>query len=419
MSNGAGPVVASDPNNVPGFRKLTETVHAAGALLIGQVYHSGRQHLGRLVPTMMAPSAVACPHSGGIPHEMTPDEIEAMIEAFVLGAQHCIEAGMDGVEIHGAQGHLVQQFVSPFSNKRQDTYGGSLENRLRFPREIMTRMRQRWGRDIILGYRMAASELHDGGITVEESEKAVSMFAQDGLLDYISLSQGNFTTNDVHIPDRHYSPMTYREMHRRIKQVSGSMLIATCGRIEGPEEAEELIANGDADIVALCRSLIADPAWPNKALEQKSDQIRRCIVCNKCWDNISDGRPIRCSINAAAGREYALGPLTIAKEPKHVLVIGGGPAGMEAARIAASRGHRVTLLERNKQLGGKLVEASRAPYHAELTRVGDYLVRQLAETGVDVHTRRRGQSRTDREAQSRRHHSRNRQPDFGAGTGWR
>jgi 2,4-dienoyl-CoA reductase-like NADH-dependent reductase (Old Yellow Enzyme family) len=174
-----------------------------GALLIAQLNHGGRQHFSRRVPTLWAPSALACPRSGGVPHEMTPAEIEDVIEGFVRSAVHAREAGLDGVEVHGAQGHLVGRSFH-LRNQRTDEWGGSFENRLRFPRRIIQAVRDRVGRDVMVGYRLGVEEFTPGGVTLEESTRVAREFAREGLIDYLSLSQGNFNTLETHLPDRHF-----------------------------------------------------------------------------------------------------------------------------------------------------------------------------------------------------------------------
>lgn len=377
-------VPAFDPEAIPSLRRLADAVRAEGALLIGQLHHGGRQHLGRQVPTLWAPSAIACPYSGGVPHAMTTAEVHEVIEGFVRSAVHVREAGLDGVEVHGAQGHLIQQFVSPFSNRRDDEYGGGFENRLRFPREILRGIRDRVGRDFVVGYRMGVEEFTAGGITLEDSARMAREFAAEGLLDYLSLSQGNFNSIERHLPDRHSPPTTFVDRHARIKAVAGALPVVTSGRIETPAQAEAILAGGKADLVGLCRTLIVDPEWPLKAREGRVDDIRHCIVCNQCWGWVTEGRPIGCVCNPRAGRELELGPLASAAVRRRILVAGGGPAGLEAARVAAERGHQVTLLEQSEALGGKVRLAEHVPHDEEMRRVIDFLVGQVTKLDVTV-----------------------------------
>ena len=372
-----------DRGVIPGMRRISDAIHQNGAQFIIQLNHGGRQHLGRRVGTLVAPSAIACPRSGGVPHALTTREVEEMVEYFVAAAVNARDCGADGVEIHGAQGHLIGQFVSPYSNTRTDRYGGSLENRLRFPREIIQGVRRRIGAGPIVGYRLGVEEFTAGGLTIDDTCEIAAALARDGLIDYISLSQGNFNTIETHLPDRHWPQLTYRGIQRRIKQAVGDLVVVQSTRIQTPEQAQDVIASGDGDMVGLCRALIVDPEWPKKAMEGRADEIRRCIACNQCWDWISGGEPIGCATNPVSGREHHFGPLKKAV-PSTVVVVGGGPAGLEAARIAAERGHRVVLYEAGAELGGKFTQSPRLPNNAELRNLVDFLAPAVQRAGVDV-----------------------------------
>jgi len=375
-----------EPAVVPGLRRLADAVHAEGALLIAQLNHGGRQHFSRRLPTLWAPSAIACPRSGGVPHEMTPAEIEEMIDGFARSATHAQEGGLDGVEIHGAQGHLIGQFVSPYSNGRTDDWGGSLDNRLRFPREIICRVRERVGRDFVVGYRLGVEEFTPGGISIEDSQEVAGALVAGGLVDYLSLSQGIFNTLEMHLPDRHFPAAPFLALHAQIKAAVGAFPVVTCSRIRTPAEAEEILAGGKADVVGLCRALVADPEWPAKARVGQADRIRLCIACNHCWALVTDGEAIACTVNAAAGREHELGPLAPAGQARRVIVVGGGPAGLEAARVAAARGHDVTVLEQSDQVGGKVRIAEELPHHEDVGLIRRFLAGEVERLGVRVRT---------------------------------
>ncbi len=373
-----------DPAVVPGLRRISDAIHEQGALFVVQLNQGGRQHLGRRVGTLVAPSAIACPRSGGTPHEMSTREVAEMVEYFVAAAVHARDAEADGVEIHGAQGHLIGQFVSPFSNQRDDRYGGSLENRLRFALEIIAGARRRLGDGVVIGYRMGVEEFTAGGVTIELACEAASLLARSGLINYISLSQGNFNTIETHLPDRHWPQLTYRDIQRRIKQAVGDLVVVQSTRIQMPDQAEDIIASGDGDMVGLCRALLVDPEWPRKARTGREQEIRRCIACNQCWDWITGPDPVACATNPVAGREHHFGRLKPAAHIKRVAVVGGGPAGLEAARVAAERGHQVTLFERASQLGGKMAHAPGLPHGAELRHLLDFLIPAVHRLGVRV-----------------------------------
>ena len=386
---GPGALVIFDRRGVDGLRRLSDVCHAEGALLIGQLNMGGRQHLAsRVVPFTIAPSAIACPRSGGVPHELSAREVRETIETYVMCAMHCIEGGMDGVEIHGAQGHLIQQFMSPFSNRRTDDYGGSFDKRLRFPREILEGVRRRIGARPIIGFRLGVEEFTEGGLTVEDTVEIGRQLCADGLVDYLSLAQGNFNSIEAHLPDRHWPILAYRDLHKRFKPVADGVPVVLSTRIQAPEQAEDVLAAGDSDMIGLCRALIADPEWPEKARTGRAADIRRCIACNQCWAWISTGEPIACATNPMTGREHRWPRLERdrVEVPRHVLVIGGGPGGLETARVAALRGHRVTLMEKSEELGGRIRHVHGVRHHEEMRNLLDYLVPQVERAGVTIRT---------------------------------
>lgn len=370
------------PETIPSLTRLAQTIRDEGALSIVQLNHNGRQHHERGFPgSMWAPSAIACPYSGGIPHQMTKAEIKELATAFAAGAKTVKQAGCDGVEFHGAQGHLLQQFASAFSNRRDDEYGGSIENRLRFISEILSMARDQAGPDFIIGYRMGYEEFTPGGITLEESKEALVRLLKLGVLDYLSVTQGNFNTIDTHCPDSHSPPLTYIDLQAQLKALAGNFPIVASTRIQTPEQAEGLLAAGKADIVGLCRALVADPEWPVKAKEGHADDIRRCLYMNQCHG--SGGR-LSCSINPTVGNELEMPALTKSETPRRVVIVGGGPAGLEAAYVAAQRGHHVVLFDKNSKPGGKLVGAERFISYHEVAYVTDFLARQAIKSGIDM-----------------------------------
>ncbi|MGI9425329.1 MAG: FAD-dependent oxidoreductase [Hyphomicrobiaceae bacterium] len=384
---GPGALVIFDRTALDSLRALADVCHAEGALLIGQLNMGGRQHLAsRVIPFSIAPSAIACPRSGGVPHELSDLEIEDTIETFVTCAVHCIEAGMDGVEIHGAQGHLIQQFLSPFSNRRTDDWGGSFDKRMRFAREILTRVRQRVGTRAVVGYRMGVEEFTVGGLTIDDTLRVAETLSADGLVDYLSLAQGNFNSIETHLPDRHSPILVYRSLHRRFKAIAHGVPVVASTRIQHPDQVSQLVADGEVDMIGLCRALLADPDWPKKAQRGQADSIRRCMACNQCWAWIGNGEPIACATNPVTGREHRWRRLETdrAALAHSIVVVGGGPAGLEAARVAAARGHDVQLWERSDRLGGRLKRIHEVPHFEEVGNVLDYLIPQTQASGAAI-----------------------------------
>lgn len=377
---------AQDRDQIPGLTALANAIHAHDAVIIAQLYHGGRQHLSVGIPNLSAPSAIACPRSGGTPHGLDSDEVKAIIAGFVESARNVQEAGLDGVEIHGAQGHLVQQFMSPFSNQREDEYGGSHENRVRFPLEIIDGIREACGPDFVIGFRLGAEEFTEGGLALLEATQMAVTFAEPGRVDYLSVTQGSFNTIEDHTPDRLFPLAPFVFLATAIKEAVPSVPVVACSRILEPASAEQILAEGKADLIGLARPLIADSHWAAKAKSGAAAEIRRCISCNQCWGWGNVGQPFGCVHNPVAGREldWGVGTLEPADKPTHVVVVGGGPAGMEVACTAAERGHTVTLLEARDRLGGALIEACAAPGHEEIGWVAEYLIGAVERAGVDV-----------------------------------
>lgn len=370
---------------VPGLARVAEAVHAEGGLFLAQINHGGRQHHANEHPTLWAPSAIGCPHSGGTPHAMTNREIREVVDGFATAAGHAKEAGCAGVEIHGAQGHLIQEFISLQSNGRTDEYGGlSMVNRTRFAREIVQAIRDKVGADFIVGYRMGVHEFWEGALDVDQSLEAALLLDGLGMIDYFSLAQGNFNTLDYHLPDAHFPPAAFVDLQSHFKPALRVPVVASA-RITTPAQAETIVATGQADMVGMCRALVADPEWPRKAAAGQDDEIVRCIGCMRCWVWVTEAKPLRCAINASVGQE------TIAVQKptrrKKVVVIGGGPGGLEAARASSEAGHEVVLFERGPALGGKLVWAKGHQPYNESSLALNYLVPQVYKLGVDVRLR--------------------------------
>jgi mycofactocin system FadH/OYE family oxidoreductase 2 len=385
-----GSINGFDPRIVPGLRRIAEAVHGHGAGVLAQILHAGRQMTSATsrVP-LMAPSPIPCAQNKEVPHEMDEDDIAEVVESFARATRFALEAGLDGVEIHGGHGYLLQQFLSPFSNRRTDGYGGSEENRLRFAVEVIRRVRAEAGPRAIVGMRISGDEFTDGGLELDDMVRLAPRLVAAGPLDYLSVSQSNYSGKSypTMIPDMHFPVAPYTYLAAAIRKAVPGVPVVTVARINTPEVAERVLAEGQADLVALARASIADPEFADKARSGRASEIRRCIACNQgCVGAVHYEKPLTCFVNPAAGREGELGAgtLTRAETPRRVWVIGGGPAGLEAARVAALRGHRVTLFERAPAAGGQLALAATVPCRESLGEAVRHLLAELERHEVDV-----------------------------------
>src|SRR5579884_2151096 len=344
---GVGPELGlwSD-EQLPGLERLRNALRPSGSVVGLQLNHMGRQTtLGHPV----APSPIPTSPRGPLPKVLSEAEIEDIVGKFVAAARRAAAAGFDFVEIHGAHGYLICEFLSPLSNRREDRYGGDPERRLEFPRRIVRGIRDALGATFPIQFRISASEYVEGGLDLDQTAEISRRLVAFGV-DSISVSAGNWQT-------LHYimAPMFMPEGYlaadaARIKQAVNVPVIAV-GRIHTPELAERILQSGQADLIAVGRGLIADGEWARKLAEGRPDDIRPCISCNTCVDYVSRALEARCTVNAVLGREYDL-EYAPAARPHRVVIVGGGPAGLEAARVARLRGHEVILIEKDTRLGG-------------------------------------------------------------------
>jgi len=382
------------PGAVESFKRAADAVHEHGAKLVCQLAYSGAQGGGWGAPAGWAPSAVLTPDGQGrlnVPHEMTREEIKAFVDAFAHAATVAKEAGTDGVQIHGAHGYLITEFMSPYYNRRTDEYGGSLENRMRFPLEVLEAVRNAAGDNLIVSMRITADEFFEGGITLDDMLVMASMLAKTGKLDYLSVSCGTYATIGTAIDPMYYPLNSFVYLAAAIKQAVDIPVVAR-GRITDPVQAEEILANNQADMVSIVRGIIADPEFPNKAREGRLDEIRKCIGCSEaCWGAIYFSRMltrgISCTMNPVIGREGEPGwdKLEPAPVKKRVMIIGGGPAGLETARVAALRGHSVSLYDKGSELGGQTLIAAKAPARDGFLDLNRYYSYQMKLLNIDVH----------------------------------
>lgn len=359
-------------------RLLTEAIHAHGAHVCMQILHAGRYGYH---PLIVAPSRIRAPINRFTPRALTPDGIERQIEDFVRCATLAREAGYDGVEIMGSEGYLLNQFVSPRTNRSDDEWGGSQENRTRFPVEIVRRVRAAVGSDFIIVYRISGLDLVPGGNTFDDAVDLLQQLERAGVTLFdsgIGWHEARVPTIAGMVPRAAFAWVTVR-----IKQATHVPVIAT-NRINDPSVAEALLREGTADLVSMARPLLADPEFANKAATGREAEINTCIACNQaCLDRIFAGKRVTCLVNPRAARETQL-VVTPAAERKRVCIVGAGPAGLACALTAAERGHAVTLFEEETEIGGQFRYAREVPGKEEFRETLRYFSTRLARLAVDV-----------------------------------
>lgn len=373
---------------IPFYRRLAKDVHAAGARVFQILWHAG--HNGRpymsYLPTV-APSAVPDLAGGCVPKVLDHEDLRRIVRAYAQAARNVKEGGLDGAEIQTAADYLLGSFLSPALNQRTDEYGGSLQNRLRFVLEVLTAVREAVGDDFVVGIRTSGDHAMPSGdgLGLEDAKEIVHALSTSGLIDYVSIITGSFYSAPTLVP-----PMAIPRGHavplaQAIRPFCPLPIIIT-GRIRSPGQAEDILRDGHADLIGMARSFVADPEWAAKAERGEANRIRPCMSCNQgCWGMVVKGRTGTCVINPVAGNEQQLGRrLSRARPRKKVLVVGGGPAGMEAARVAALRGHSVELHEQSPALGGQMRLAVMVPERAEMAEYIRWAEDELGLLGVDV-----------------------------------
>ena len=378
----------SDDAVIAPFRAVTEAIHRHGALALQQLYHVGSHGDSDLsFHPHWSPSGMPSYHDSDGSHEMTEDEIEETIAGFVAAARRCQAAGFDGVEVWAAYHGFVDQFWTPWSNRRTDRWGGSLENRTRVSREILSQIRAACGPEFIIG--LAVSDQSDYRHTLNRAEmtEIVEMHDRLGLMDYVTCGTGSYFNFERQMPTFVFPEKLGADLAADLKKVVKNALVTTESHIRTPDNAEAILGEGVSDLVSIVRGQIADPHLVNKALEGRPEDIRGCLSCNQmCWGRRSRDYWISCLVNPSAGREWEWGGDRFVKtdQPKRVLVVGGGPAGLEAARAAAERGHAVTLAEASDRLGGAFRLAGLQPRRAQILDLIEWYERQFVKLGVTL-----------------------------------
>lgn len=369
---------------------LARSVHGNGGRVFAQLWHSGMHTDGRLFSHYiqpLGPSALPCTRYHEPPREMEEEHIEEVIEGFAISAANLKAAGIDGVEIHMGHSYLIGQFLSPYYNHRSDRWGGSLDNRLRLAVEVLERIWGRVGDDWTVGVRISADELLPGGLSLQDMQEVCRVLLARVRVDFIDCSVGTFNSGAIMVPPMYFPKAVNVPLAAAIRQACPGVPVLAVGRINDPELAEQVLASGDADLVGMTRALLCDPELPRKAREGRAEEILHCIGClQACIARMHEGKAITCLLNPVAGKEAHWGPhsLSPAPQPRRVVVVGGGPAGMEAARVAALRGHEVILLERAGELGGQVRLIVRQPMRQEFGEVTRWWPSELARLGVSV-----------------------------------
>jgi 2,4-dienoyl-CoA reductase-like NADH-dependent reductase (Old Yellow Enzyme family)/thioredoxin reductase len=370
-------------NKIPGLKELAAAIRTNGARATLQLFHGGRQSHSSIIGTQpVSASEVFCRTTQETPRALAVEEIQNVIEAFGEGARRTKASGFDAVEIHGAHGYLINQFLSPLTNKRTDKYGGDVKGRTRFLLEILELTRDKVGSDYPILCRINGDDYIEGGLTLDEAKKIAPMLEAAGV-DALHISGGIYdspvpvTTGPMALPRGNMVHLA-----AGIKKVVNVPVIAV-GRINDPELAETILKEGKADLVSMGRALLADPELPMKAAAGALDDIRKCTACDECIARLFFNEKIACSVNAALGSEEDY-TIRKAKVSKRILVVGGGPAGLEAARVSATRGHSVVLYEKSDRLGGQLNLAVVPPHKEEMKSVVPYLESQIRKLGVKV-----------------------------------
>ncbi len=378
----------SDDAVIPHFRRITDSCHEYGTVMIQQLYHVG-QHGdwdNSFLPNW-SPSGLPSMHDHDGSMAMSKYQIDEVIEAFVASAVRAKKAGFDGCELMAAYNAIIEQFWSPFNNRREDCYGGSFENRMRFSTELLSAIRNAVGNDFIIGVCTSYDPVVPDVLPMEAMQEIVAYHDFRGLFDYVTIGTGGYYNFYLIMPTAMHEDQIGMPFAANIREVVKHAKVQAESHIRTPDAADYAIGSGAADMVSIVRGQIADPHLANKAMQGRAEDIRPCLSCNQmCWGRRFKDYWISCLINPSAGREFEWGGdrFVEAEDQKKILVVGGGPAGCEAARVAAERGHTVTLVEASGQLGGQFRLAGMQPRRGQILDYIDWFERQLNKLGVEV-----------------------------------
>jgi len=374
-------LLISSAEHASHIQRLVEAVHAAGGKIVVQINHAGRQTFSAVTGSpIVGPSPIPALPPMEIPHELSVDEIAELVAAFTAAAERVKQTGADGVEIHMAHGYLLCSFLSPFSNKRQDQYGGEIAGRSRFSLEVLKSVRARVGADFPIICRLSGDEYVEGGLKMEETRQIAGFLAQAGA-DALHISACNAASGYLNHPPYYVPEGVFGHLAEGVKSEVAIPVIAV-GRIRNPAMADRFIREGQADLISMGRALIADPHMPEKARQGRLDEIIPCISCNKCIQTLRKDS-VRCTVNPETGNEGRF-RVSKAQRSKQVWVVGAGPGGLKAAEIAALRGHQVRVFEKKAQTGGRMRIGANPPKKEIYLEFLDYLEKRVRALGASL-----------------------------------
>ncbi|MCR4797858.1 MAG: FAD-dependent oxidoreductase [Lachnospiraceae bacterium] len=370
---------AYELGQIPSLERLAERVHKYGTKIFLQLQHPGRENKSSMIGgrQIVAPSPVMCKVTQEMPRELTTEEVQDLVKAFIRGAVFAKLAGFDGVELHAAHGYLLNEFLSPYTNKRTDRYGGSFANRIRIMEEIITGIRFMCGPKFVISTRISADEFVEGGLKLEDGVKIARTLESFGI-DVINVSSGIYESSTTIVEPASFAQGWRRHLGTAVKKAVSIPVIAA-NNIKDPDMAEELLETDVCDFVALGRAHLADPQWVNKTKVGRADEINKCIGCLYCFGSLSSGNHIRCAVNPRCGREVEYADVVKNGKGRKVAIIGGGPAGMQAALTLSERGFAPVLFEKEDRLGGQLNVAEKPLLKEKLGAYKDSLIARITK----------------------------------------